>query len=235
MGDDLAAQGWVVLDGLASRDEVDAARDALRPLLDAAPWGANSFVGRRTKRVFGLPAKTRALDGMLAHPAVLGMVERTLGPHLLSTTVAVEIHPGETAQTPHTDGSAWPVPAGAGEVVVNAIWALDDFTSANGATLIDGVPVLMAAGSVLVYVGSLEHGGGANTTDAPRLALVTGYTAAWLRQQENFTLTCPPELAATMSPDLAGLLGYRLYPPFVGHVDGRDPSELLRAAKRSSR
>lgn len=235
MGEDLAARGWTVLDALVTRDEVDTARHALRPLLDEAPWGANSFVGRRTKRVFGLPAKTRVLDGMLTHPAVLRLVERTLGPHLLSTAVAVEIHPGETAQTPHTDGGAWPLPAGAGEAVVNAIWAIDDFTAANGATVVGGDAVLLPAGSALVYVGSLEHGGGANTSDAPRLALVAGYTAAWLRQQENFTLTCPPDVAAAMPPDLAGLLGYRLYPPFVGHVDGRDPSELLRAAARSSR
>jgi ectoine hydroxylase-related dioxygenase (phytanoyl-CoA dioxygenase family) len=235
VGDLLAGRGWVVLEGLAGADEVAAAAAALRPLLDAAPYGANSFVGRRTKRVFGLPAKTRALDRMLTHPDVLGLVEATVGPHLLSTAVAVEIHPGETAQTPHTDGSAWPVPASAGEIVVNAIWALDDFAADNGATIVAGETALMSAGSVLVYVGSLEHGGGANTSSAPRLAVVAGYTAAWLRQQETFTLTCPPEVAATVPAELAGLLGYRLYPPFVGHVDGRDPSELLGPPKRSSR
>jgi len=235
VGGDLATDGWVVLEGLAGPAEIAAAKEALRPLLDEASWGANSFVGRRTKRVFGLPAKTRALDGLLAHPAVLDLVEGTLGPHLLSTAVAVEIHPGETAQTPHTDGGAWPVPASAGEIVVNAIWALDDFTAENGATVVGGEAILMPAGSALVYVGSLQHGGGANTTASARLALVTGYTAAWLRQQEAFTLTCPPDVAATLPPALAGLLGYRLYPPFVGHVDGRDPSELLRDENRSSR
>ena len=86
---------------------------------------------------------------------------------------------------------------------------------------------MMPAGSVLVYVGSLPHGGGANTGDGTRLALVTGYTLAWLRQQENFTLTCPPAVAREAPPRLRRLLGYELYPPFVGHVDGRDPGELL--------
>jgi ectoine hydroxylase-related dioxygenase (phytanoyl-CoA dioxygenase family) len=220
--------GHVIIEGLLSLDEVAAARTELQPLLDATPFGTNSFVGRRTKRVFGLPAKTRALDGALTHPRVLDALEPVLGPFLLSTTVAVEIHPGETAQTLHTDGSAWPVPPGGPEIVVNAIWALDDFTEANGATRFEDGVAEMPAGSVLLYVGSLPHGGGANVSDAPRLGVIVGYTAAWLRQQENFTLTCPPDVARAMPERLQRLLGYELHPPFVGHVDGHDPMDLLR-------
>jgi hypothetical protein len=217
----------VIIEGLLAPDEVVAVRDALQPLLDAAPFGGNSFVGRRTKRVFGLPAKTRALDGLLAHPRVLEALRPALGPFLLSTTVAVEIHPGETAQTLHTDDSAWPVPAGGPEVVVNAIWAIDDFTEANGATRFDDGVAEMEAGSVLLYVGSARHGGGANVGERPRLGVIVGYTAAWLRQQENFTLTCPPEVARSIPEPLRSLLGYELYPPFLGHVDGRDPKDLF--------
>jgi ectoine hydroxylase-related dioxygenase (phytanoyl-CoA dioxygenase family) len=220
--------GHVIIPGVLGDEEVAAIRRELQPVLDAAPFGTNSFVGRRTKRVFGLPAKTRALDGVLTHPKVLEPVGEALGPFLLSTTVAVEIHPGETAQTLHTDGSAWPVPTGGPEVVVNAIWALDDFTEANGATRFEDGCAEMSAGSVLLYVGSVCHGGGANTTETTRLGVIVGYTAAWVRQQENFTLTCPPDLARTMPERLQSLLGYELYPPFVGHVDGKDPKELLQ-------
>jgi len=208
--------------------KVAAIRTELAPLLEAAPFGANSFVGRRTKRVFGLPAMTRVLDELVLHPAVLEIVGGVLGDYLLSTLVAVEIHPGETAQTPHDDGSAWPVPADRGEILVNAIWAIDDFTADNGATTIGDTPAVMPAGSVLVYTGSVRHGGGGNTSDRPRLGIIVGYLAAWLRPQENFTLACPPSIARGRPPQLQELLGYRLYPPFVGHVDGRDPRELLR-------
>src|SRR5687768_14970215 len=154
---------------------VAAARHELAPLLATTPFGDNSFVGRRTKRLFGLPAKTRALDGCIAHPVVADVLERVLGPHLLSTAVAVEIHPGEPAQTVHTDGSAWPVPQDERQIVVNAIWALDDFRDDNGATVIvrsDNAfrrTATMPAGAVLLYVGTLLHGGGANNSDAPRL------------------------------------------------------------------
>jgi ectoine hydroxylase-related dioxygenase (phytanoyl-CoA dioxygenase family) len=222
----VTGDGWLVLEGLLAPSEVDAVRAELSPLLDAAPWGANSFVGRRTKRVFGLPAKARTLDPVITHERVLAEVASVLGPGaLLSTAVAVEIHPGESAQTPHDDGGAWPVP---GPILVNAIWALDDFTADNGATVLGGRPVEMPAGSVLVYRGDVEHGGGANTTERPRQAVILGDLAPWLRQQEAFTLTCPPALARTLPAELQRLLGYALHPPFVGHVDGRDPGELLR-------
>ena len=221
--------GWTILESALSLDEVAAIRAELTPLLDATPFGTNSFVGMRTKRLFGLLAKTRVLDPLFIDARVLGLVEDVLGDVLLSTAVAVEIHPGEAAQTLHTDGSAWPVPLDADEVVVNAIWALDDFRADNGATVMAGGRVAeMPAGSVLVYVGSLPHGGGANTTDSTRLAIVVGYTVAWIRQQENYSLLCPPAMARGLPAKLQELLGYKLYPPFVGHVDGRDPGELLR-------
>jgi ectoine hydroxylase-related dioxygenase (phytanoyl-CoA dioxygenase family) len=230
----LETEGYVVLDGMLDSDEVATARRELAPLLESTPFGDNSFVGRRTKRLFGLPAKTRSLDRCIADSLVDEVLERVLGPYLLSTAVAVEIHPGEPAQTMHTDGSAWPVPQDDRQIVVNAIWALDDFTEENGATVL--VPLgdrearhtaTMPAGAVLLYVGTLLHGGGTNRTDTPRLGVVLGYTAAWLRQQETFTLTCPPSVAREAPPRVRELLGYRLYPPFVGHVDGRDPAGLF--------
>lgn len=117
--------------------------------------------------------------------------------------------------------------------MVNAIWALDDFIEDNGATVI--VPAgdsprqiaTMPAGAVLLYVGTLVHGGGENHSDAPRMGVVLGYTVAWLRQQETFTLTCPPSVARDAPARVRELLGYRLYPPFVGHVDGRDPARIF--------
>jgi ectoine hydroxylase-related dioxygenase (phytanoyl-CoA dioxygenase family) len=239
----LRRDGYVIIEGARSPDQVAEAKRALQPLLDATPFGANSFVGRRTRRVFGLPAKVRALDDLLVHPTVLGAFDALLGPHLLSTTVAVEIHAGESAQTLHTDASAWPVPLDAGQIVANAIWALDDFTEENGATrlapgshLVAGppssdAPVVVAempAGSVLLYIGTLWHGGGENRSPHPRLGVIAGYAAAWLRPQETFTLTCPPSMARELPEPLQRLLGYALYPPFVGHVDGRDPGDLLR-------
>jgi hypothetical protein len=41
------------------------------------------------------------------------------------------------------------------------------------------------------------------------------------------TLAVPPAVAAQYPPRVQALLGYGLYPPFIGHVDGRDPRRLV--------
>jgi ectoine hydroxylase-related dioxygenase (phytanoyl-CoA dioxygenase family) len=239
----IAQDGYVILERLLPEATLDAIRGELDPLLDSASFGTNSFVGRRTRRVFGLPAKLRALDGVIVHPLILGALDQILGSYQLSSTVAVEIHPGEVAQTLHTDASAWPVPRTVGEIVVNTMWAIDDFTPANGATRLlpgshrntlqpaDGdateLVAAMPAGSVLVYLGSLWHGGGCNSSDAPRRGVIIEYGVRWLRQQENLTMVCPPRVARRLPARLQELLGYNLHEPFVGHIDGRHPVELL--------
>jgi ectoine hydroxylase-related dioxygenase (phytanoyl-CoA dioxygenase family) len=80
---------------------------------------------------------------------------------------------------------------------------------------------------VMFYVGRIWHGGGANTTDRPRLGVILEYVASWLRPQENHLLAVPREVAAELPERLQELLGYNIYPPFVGYVDGRHPRRSL--------
>jgi ectoine hydroxylase-related dioxygenase (phytanoyl-CoA dioxygenase family) len=114
------------------------------------------------------------------------------------------------------------------------MWAMTDFNEENGATrVIPGshrwadklrpsgeqtVPAEMAKGSVLFYVGSLYHGGGANRTTTPRRGINVGYTLSWLRQEENQYLACPPDVARTLPVELAKLIGYRRGAYALGYV-----------------
>ena len=86
----------------------------------------------------------------------------------------------------------------------------------------------MPRGSVLAWLGSLWHGGGANSTDAERIGIAVNYTPSWLWQQENYSLSLPADSVAGMSERLQRLVGYSYHPPFIGFVDGRDPIKLLR-------
>ena len=63
----------------------------------------------------------------------------------------------------------------------------------------------MTAGSVLLYTGSVIHGGGANRTDADRIGVLLHYTLDWLRQEENLYISCPPHVAKDLSPELRAL------------------------------
>jgi ectoine hydroxylase-related dioxygenase (phytanoyl-CoA dioxygenase family) len=92
------------------------------------------------------------------------------------------------------------------------------------ARLVDAV---MPAGSVLVFLGTLLHRGGANRSDRPRLALSNQYCEPWARQQESYLLAIPRERARAMSARVQALLGYSVHPPFMGHVNGVHPRRLL--------
>jgi ectoine hydroxylase-related dioxygenase (phytanoyl-CoA dioxygenase family) len=90
------------------------------------------------------------------------------------------------------------------------------------------IPAVMPAGSVILFAGTLWHGGGPNTSSAPRTAVSHQYGQPWARQQENFTLAVSPEVASSMSERVQELLGYSIHPPFMGHIGGVHPKRLLR-------
>jgi len=124
------------------------------------------------------------------------------------------------------------------------MWALTDFTEENGATRVipgshlrdhspvylqpyDSVPAEMAAGSVLVWHGSLWHGGGANGSPRRRVGVAMNYCAGYIRQQENQQLGIPREIARGFSPRLRQLVGYGVYNGLIGHIDKQSPGKLL--------
>jgi len=92
--------------------------------------------------------------------------------------------------------------------------------------------VTMAPGSVIVFPGTLWHRGGANRSNAPRLALSTQYCEPWARQQENFILSVPREVARGLSERVQELLGYSIHPPFMGHAGGLHPKRQLHEPPR---
>jgi ectoine hydroxylase-related dioxygenase (phytanoyl-CoA dioxygenase family) len=239
----LESDGYCAVEGLLPPDEVAAARASLADVLAATPEGRNDFEGFKTQRVYALFAKTRAFDGPATDPLLLGVLDRVLRHYQLSAPTGIQIGPGEKAQLLHRDDQIYPLPLDYPDVVLNTMWALDDFTEANGATrLVPGshrwtdrqpgpddevVQAVMPAGTVLFYVGKIWHGGGANTTDRPRLGVILEYAAAWLRAQENHLLAVPREVVAELPERLQELLGYNIYPPFVGYVDGRHPRRYI--------
>ena len=52
------------------------------------------------------------------------------------------------------------------------------------------------------------HSGGANRSKHARLGVNLTYCLGWLRQEENQYLSCPPDIAKDLEPELQDLLGY---------------------------
>src|SRR5262245_11446442 len=97
--DTIVREGFVVLHKVLAPSQVAVMRSALAPYLQGNYMGRNDFEGFRSERVYALLAKDPALALLVEHPCLLAIVDRLLAPHyLLSAFLAINIHPGETAQ-----------------------------------------------------------------------------------------------------------------------------------------
>lgn len=239
--------GYTIIENAIDLDLVDALRDGIDRLeadLGITPAG-NSFEGAQTWRIYNLLAHGPLFSRIPVHPAVLPVVEGVLDAGcLISSLSSIAIGPGEIAQPIHADDQVMPLPKPHVATVCNSMWALTDFTEENGATRIipyshladsspvygqhyDSVPAEMPKGSVLVWHGSLWHGGGANRTAERRYGVAMNYCAGWVRQQENQQLGLPLDLVATFPRRLQELCGFGIYRGLIGHIDKRTPIDAV--------
>ncbi len=133
---DVRQDGFAIRRNVLGPEEVHAIRSELDPLLDATPLGRNPFEGFRTTRLYSPLSKTRVLDPLVLSPWIEKFADELIGPHTLSSIIGIRIGPGEVAQEIHYDAAAYPLPREFREVVFTTIWALDDFTVENGATVV---------------------------------------------------------------------------------------------------
>ncbi len=142
----------------------------------------------------------------------------------LSTIVAVDAFTAENGGTEVIPGShAWPD----ARVEATLRGILGEATTADDGFAREAVAVEMPAGACVVFSGALVHRGGANRSPAPRLAFSNQYCTAWARQQENFTLGVPADVARAMPLRLQELLGYSIHPPFMGQLTASHPAKAL--------
>jgi len=244
----IADDGYTIVEDAIEEELLDALDEELQRLevdLGIVP-AQNDFEGSETVRIYNLLVHGKTFERIPVHPNVLPVVEGVLdGGCLISSLSSIAICAGETPQPIHADDQLMPIPKPHPPTVCNTMWAVTDFTEANGATRIipeshkadaspnygqpyDSIPAEMARGSVLVWHGSLWHGGGANTTDERRVGIAMNYCAGYIRQQENQQLGIPRDIAAGFEERLQQLCGYGVYYGLIGHIDKHDPIELLR-------
>ena len=239
--------GYTILEGVIEPELRDALTDDLVRLerFYGVTPSDNGFEGTKTVRIYNLLALGNLYERIPVHTNVLPVVEGVLDDGcLVSSLSSIAIDPGESAQPIHADDQLIPLTKPHVPTVCNTMWALTDFTEANGATRIipgshlrdhspdfgapyDSIAAEMPAGSVLVWHGSLWHGGGANTTDERRVGIAMNYCAGWIRQQENQQLGIPRDVAAGFSRRLRQLCGYGVYNGLIGHIDKHSPAEML--------
>jgi ectoine hydroxylase-related dioxygenase (phytanoyl-CoA dioxygenase family) len=244
--------GYTIVENAIELETIDALVADLERIIrekNIKP-GKNGFEGFKTVRAYNLLIFGKLWEAVPVHPSVLPIVEGVLDNGLLvSTLSSIAIGPGEAAQGIHSDDILIPLDKPHRAIICNTMWALTDFTDENGATrIVPGshkydhsplygkeyktIPAEMKKGSVLIWHGSLWHGGGANrTTDQTRIGVAMNYCAGYIRQQENQQLGIPREIAAKFSPRLQELAGFGVYHGLIGHIEKHTPAERLFGSK----
>jgi ectoine hydroxylase-related dioxygenase (phytanoyl-CoA dioxygenase family)/putative sterol carrier protein len=240
----LRRQGAAIVESVASDELVDRVAAELRPHFDRnGRYDESDFNGFSTLRLGEILARSRSSADLIGHDLVCAVADEILLPHCVAYRIGsctgIEIWPGETAQHLHRDDGIYPMTFPGVEWQISALWALTDITEENGATRIlpgshngmarlreirhsDTVPADMPKGSVLFYLGSTYHGGGANVSNAPRMALINTYALGWLRQEENMYLSIPREVAESYPKKIRDLMGYTHHGRLLGYIG--DPS-----------
>lgn len=249
----LETAGCAIVEKALSADVLAKINADLDPWFERSYHGDGHFFGRNTKRFSGLFAKAPSTAALALHETILPAIEQILaGPgssHAeciqLNLTQAIEIGE-ELSQLLHRDDGLFPV-LKPFEFMANVMWTLEDFTLENGATRLapgshfwpreeieqyeDGVESAIApAGSAIIWVGSLLHGGGHNRSGRPRRGVIMSYSLAWLAQAEKLLLSTPPEVARALPERLQALIGYQVHKPNLGWIEGRDPKQWLDGA-----
>ena len=229
--------GFVVIPNAFSAADALAAKAEVDRLHGTAPrTGRDAFDGFQTNRIFALLAKTRAFDKFCLLPTVTALNQFFLGDdHLIYIMETITIQPGERAQVLHHDDVVSHLPRPRPPLTAATMIVLDDYTARNGATRVipgshlwdserlgeesEAVPVVCPRGSVIYFLGTTWHSGGANRSESPRYAATIQYCRPFIRPLENLMLSVDPRrvLSGEIPRPIVDMMGYRSAVPFVGY------------------
>tara|TARA_Y100000780_G_scaffold24621_1_gene20513 strand:+ start:2885 stop:4048 length:1164 start_codon:yes stop_codon:yes gene_type:complete len=249
--------GFVVIEDALPVSTCERLLQEMRPYIDATPHGLHGLGGTRrvgalvarssaSHQMISHPGILRLVDSILAEQQLNGDAVKIGGkagkgrkdfryPWQLHLTQVIDVGPGGgTKEMPHSlrlhrANGMWlhDFQQAGLDLQIEVMWALSDFTEANGATHVVlgshrdeprggdqgyGQPTIQAVmprGSALVWTGWSIHGAGANTTTERRLGMNINYALGFLAQEENQLLACPPRLARKLPKDMQRLIGYR--------------------------
>jgi hypothetical protein len=224
-------EGYVVLGGCMTGDLLRNLRDRIHELFaeegDAA--GGEFLQEEHAHRLANLVDKGEVFRRAIVLPDVIACVGHVLGSEFkLSSLNARSADPNtQVGQPLHVDMGA--VADEKGYWVCNTVWMLDDFTLENGATRMirgshrwrtrpqevladtlaphpDEILLTGTAGSVAVMNAHMWHGGTANRTSAPRLAMHAFYCRRDKPQQQYQKRLVRPDVQASFTSDVRRIL-----------------------------
>ena len=230
----LDEQGYLIFKNILSPAEVLSILARLEELWAAEgdQAGEENYIEPGVRRLANLANKGELFRALYAHPQVLEVVKAVMGSEMRAAMVnARDVPPQTGVRMPfHMDSDKGRVRDEKGYSAATAIWMLDEFSVANGATAFvpgshllgksprDALPDLNAShpeeiviegqpGDVLVFNGHCWHAGRPNETDGHRRAVLVHYLRADVPRPGNRRQHLDPDQAAALSPRERELLG----------------------------
>ncbi len=239
--------GCLVIHDAASAESMATTRTELQLHMDTAKVSDDSpedFYPGSTRRITALMGRSSAARALAMDPMIAQLCDRHLSANCsdyhVHVTAGLEVGPGARDQILHREEDPFrffPVPRP--NLILATMWAVSEFTAANGGTQIvpgshrweDGrtaephevVRAEMPTGSVLVWLGGTLHGAGANVTDDDwRYGVIITYSLGWLRQEENQSFSMPLSEALELPAETKRRLGFDMdYEGALGFYDPR--------------
>jgi ectoine hydroxylase-related dioxygenase (phytanoyl-CoA dioxygenase family) len=233
--------GYCVLENAISPHFCDELREAcLAEAMDHRPELRRS--GRFDTN--GLIARGRCFEEIAQLPKLRTLIESSLGPGFIAHTIgACVVEAGPAALGMHADYVAVPDPYPEYALVGVAVWAFDDWTTAEaGPTWIipgshrrrraprptdsmeGGIPILMPKGSVTFFTHGVWHWQGARTLPGLRVTMHNAYGRPFIRPADDYG-AIDPAILHRNSPVLSTICGLDDYFGRTGHV-GHDYNRM---------
>ena len=230
----LDEQGYLIFKNVLSPSDIESILSRLEELwsVEGDQAGEENYIEAGIRRLANLANKGEIFRGLYAHPHVLEVIEAVMGPDMRISMVNARDVPPQTGvrMSFHMDSDKGRVRDEKGYNAATAIWMLDEFNVANGATafvpgshllgksprevltdlnashpdeiIIEGQP-----GDVLVFNGHCWHAGRPNQTANHRRAVLVHYLRADVPRPENRRQHVEEERAAGLSALERELLG----------------------------
>jgi ectoine hydroxylase-related dioxygenase (phytanoyl-CoA dioxygenase family) len=230
----LEEQGYLIFKNVLSPEKIDTLLARLEELwaIEGDHAGEENYIEAGVRRLANLANKGEIFHELYAHPQILEVVEAVMGSEMRASMVnARDVPPHTGARMPfHMDSDQGRVRDEKGYSAATAIWMLDEFSVANGATAFvpgthllekspkelltdlntshpDEIVIEGQPGDVLVFNGHCWHAGRPNETDGHRRAILIHYLRADVPRPENRRQHLDTDQAAMLSSKDRELLG----------------------------
>ena len=230
----LDEQGYLIFKNVLAPAEIESLLARLEELWAAEGdhAGEENYFEAGVRRLANLANKGEIFRNLYVHPQVLEVIETVMGPDVRVAMVNARDVPPHTGvrMSFHMDSDKGRVRDDKGSNAATAIWMLDEFTVANGATAFvpgshllgksprealtdinathpDEIVIEGKPGDVLVFNGHCWHAGRPNETDRHRRAVLVHYLRADVPRPENRRQHLDNDQAAVLPARERELLG----------------------------